>query len=115
MSDSYAEFHDRLARIYRKQAKTGRVARESVLINRNGYMIVKGAGRRRRFPWAGLFTVVVSFFMMKGFMMSQFGPDFYSQDIVRLSGGSTVEKAAAWTIAPDPVSRWISTQLNTKL
>lgn len=34
MSESYAEFHDRLARIYRKQSKTGRVGRESVVINR---------------------------------------------------------------------------------
>ncbi|SMP25292.1 hypothetical protein [Shimia sagamensis] len=115
MSESYAEFHDRLARIYRKQSKTGRVGRESVVINRNGYMIVKGAGRRRGIPWAGLFTVVVSFFMIKGILMSQYGPDFYSQDVVRLSGGTSVEKAAAWTMSPDPVSRWISTQLNTKL
>ena len=78
-------------------------------------MIVKGAGRRRGIPWAGLFIVVVSFFMIKGILMSQYGPDFYSQDVVRLSGGTTVEKAAAWTMSPYPVSRWISTQINTKL
>ena len=115
MSESNAEFHDRLARIYRKQEKTGRVGRESVAIDRNGYVIVRGAGRRRGFPWAGMFTIVVSFFMIKGILMSQYGPDFYSQNVVRLSGGTTVEKAAAWTMAPDPVSRWIATQIKTKL
>ncbi len=115
MSESYAEFHDRLARIYRKQEKTGRMGREAVVIDRGGYVIVRGAGRRRGIPWAGLFTITVSFFVIKGILMSQYGPDFYSQNIVRLSGGSTVEKAAAWTMGPDPVSRWVATQIKTKL
>ncbi|MBO9478469.1 hypothetical protein J7382_13055 [Shimia sp. R11_0] len=115
MSESQAEFHDRLARIYRKQAETGRTSRKSVTIDRNGYVIVRGAGRGRGFPWAGLMMVVVSFFVIKGVMMSQIGADFYTQNVVRLSGGTQVEKAAAWTMRPDPISSWLATQIKANL
>ncbi|MBO9400184.1 hypothetical protein [Shimia sp. R9_3] len=113
MSESNAEFHERLARIYRNQAEAGPKAREAVAIDRNGYVIVRGAGRRRTIPWHGLSMVAVSFFVIKGLMMSQLGPDFYSQDVARLSGGNAVEKAAAWTMRPDPVSRWIALKINS--
>ncbi|MBO9474163.1 hypothetical protein J7413_11495 [Shimia sp. R10_1] len=113
MSESNAEFHERLARIYRQQAEAGPKAREAVVVDRNGYIIVRGAGRRRSIPWHGLGMVVMSFFVIKGLMMSQLGPDFYSQDVARLSGGSAIEKAAAWTMRPDPVSRWIAMQIKT--
>ena len=110
MSESQAEFHDRLAKIYRKEAR-GRRSRRRVAISRDGYVIVRGAGRRRRFPWSGLMMLVVAFFGLKGAIIAQFGPDFYSQRLARLDGGTTVEKAAAWTMQPDPVSRWVSVQI----
>ncbi|MGR3712795.1 MAG: hypothetical protein ACU0A6_06720 [Shimia sp.] len=108
MSESYAEFHDRLAKIYRQQAKTGRIGRKAIAIDRNGYVIVKGKGRRRSFPWTGLTMVAIAFFGVKGLMMAQFGPDFYSQHVARLADASVVEQAAAWTMQPDPVSRWVA-------
>ncbi len=112
MSESHAEFHERLAKIYRKEAK-GRRPRNRVAINRDGYVIVRGAGRRRGIPWSGLMMVAVAFFGIKGAVMAQYGPDFYSQHVARLDGGSVVEQAAAWTMRPDPVSRWVSVQIKT--
>lgn len=111
MSESQAEFHDRLARIYRDQAKTGRRSRKSVVIDRDGYVIVRGAGRRRSFPWAGVSMLVVGFFAMKGLMIAQFGPDFYAQNVARLGAGTVVEQAASWTMQPDTVSLWVAAQL----
>ncbi|GAA6182586.1 MULTISPECIES: hypothetical protein [unclassified Shimia] len=113
MSESQAEFHDRLAQIYRKQAKTGRIARKSVSIDRNGYVIVRGAGRRRSIPWTGLLMVVTTFFLIKGAMMAQWGPDFSSVRVARLSSGTPIEQVAAWTMRPDPVSQWVATQVKT--
>ncbi|WP_197915737.1 hypothetical protein [Thiosulfatihalobacter marinus] len=112
MSESQAEFHDRLAKIYRKEAR-GRRSRQRVVINRDGYVIVRGAGRRRGIPWTGLVMLAVAFFGLKGAIIAQFGPDFYSQRVARLDGGNVVEKAAAWTMQPDPVSRWVSVQIKT--
>ncbi len=115
MSESNAEFHERLARIYRKEAKSGRLGRQSIAINRDGYVIVRGAGRRRGFPWSGLMLLVAGFFIIKGVLMSQFGPDFYVQNVARLDAGTAVEKAAAFTLRPDPMSRWVAHQIKTLL
>ncbi len=113
MSESYAEFHDRLAKIYRQQAKTGRVGRKSVAVTRDGYLIVKGKGRRRGIPFAGLAMIAVAFFGIKGMLIAQFGPDFYAQEVTRLSEATKVEQAAAFTMRPDPVSRWVALQIKT--
>ena len=115
MSESYAEFHDRLAKIYRQQEKTGRVGRKAVKIDRDGYVIVKGAGRRRAFPWMGVTMIAIAFFGVKGMMISQFGPDFYSQHVARMADASKVEQVAAWTMRADPVSRWVAMQIKTFL
>ncbi|MEP2533332.1 hypothetical protein [Shimia sp.] len=112
MSESHAEFHERLAGIYRQEAR-GRRPRKRVAINRDGYVIVRGAGRRRGIPWTGLTMVAVAFFGMKGAIMAQYGPDFYVQHVARLDGGTYVEQAAAWTMRPDPASRWIATQIRS--
>ncbi len=111
MSESYADFHERLARIYRKQEKTGRIGRKSVAINRDGYVIVKGAGRRRNIPWTGLAMVAIAFFGVKGAVIAEFGPDFYSQNVARMAGGTTAERIASLPMKPDPVSRWVATQI----
>ncbi|KPA20122.1 hypothetical protein shim_36200 [Shimia sp. SK013] len=113
MSESYAEFHDRLAKIYRQQAKTGRLGRKAVAIDRSGYVIVKGKANRRSFPWTGLMMVMVAFFAIKGVMIAQFGPDFYSQNVARMADASVAEQAAAWTMSPDPISRWVALQLKS--
>ncbi|TCL08678.1 hypothetical protein BXY66_0716 [Shimia isoporae] len=113
MSESYAEFHDRLAKIYRQQAKTGRVGRKAVAIDRNGYVIVKGKANRRSFPWSGLMMVAVAFFAIKGIMIAQFGPDFYSQHVARMADASAAEQVMSWTMSPDPVSRWVATQVKS--
>lgn len=113
MSESYAEFHDRLANIYRKQAKTGRVGRKSVIVTRDGYVVVKGKSRRRPIPWMGLGMIAVAFFGIKGLLIAQFGPDFYAQEVARLSDASVVEQVASYAMRPDPVSRWVALQLKS--
>ena len=113
MSESYAEFHDRLAKIYRKQAKTGRKGRETVVVTRNGYVVVKGKANRRSFPWMGVTMIAVAFFGVKGLLIAQFGPDFYAQEVSRMADASTVEQVASFTMRPDPVSRWVALQLKT--
>lgn len=113
MSETHAEFHERIARIYRDQESAVRPTRKSIAIDRDGYVIVRGAARRRPVPWSGLIMVVVAFFGLKGVMMSQFGPDYYGQNVFRLSEGTTVERFAAWTMRPDPMSRWVALQIKT--
>ncbi|PSL19981.1 hypothetical protein [Shimia abyssi] len=110
MSESHAEFHDRLAKIYRKEAK-GRRPRQRIAVNRDGYVIVRGAGRQRSFPWMGLAMVAVAFFGIKGAMIASYGPEFYTQKVARLDGASKVEQVAAWTMRPDPMSRWVAVQI----
>lgn len=115
MSEIHAEFHERIARIHRRQETRGRPARASVGIDREGYVIVRGAARRRGIPWSGLVMVAIAFFSLKGVMMSQLGPDFYLQNVTRLSTGTAAEKFAAWSMRPDPMSRWVALQIKTLL
>lgn len=111
MSVSNAEFQERLSRISRQKAEVEANPRAALAVDRDGYFILRGAGRRRGLPWHGLAVIVFSFFAIKGLMMSQLGPDFYAQDIARLGGGNVAEKVAAWTMRPDPLSRWVAAQI----
>lgn len=115
MSDSYAEFQERVARIYQTQGAKPRLLKKrlSQTVNRDGYFVIRGAARRRSFPWTGLMLVALAFFGTKGAVMAKLGPDFYTQQMARLSPNSMIEEAGAWTMRPDPISRWVALQIRT--
>ncbi|WP_282157163.1 hypothetical protein [Shimia thalassica] len=115
MTDSYTEFQARVARIYdgEKSKRSFFKKRTSQTLDRDGYFVIRGAARRRSFPWTGLLLVAVAFFGTKGAVMAKVGPDFYSQQVDRLAPASVIEEAGAWTMRPDPISRWVAMQIKS--
>ncbi|MEQ9694658.1 hypothetical protein [Shimia sp. SDUM112013] len=115
MTDSYDEFQARVARIYKNEGKKRGFLRKrySQTLTRDGDFVIRGAARRRSFPWTGLLLVAVAFFGTKGAVMAKLGPDFYSQQVSRLTPASLLEEAGAWTMRPDPISRWVALQIKS--
>lgn len=114
MSESFQEFDDRLRRIERKRRK---LANGYELHMQNDGLIV---ARPRRMRSAGItprgfITFVVGFMLFKGVLIATLGVLGYEDRVVSLAQGSTVEKAGAWIMQVDPVSReiasWVSPYL----
>ncbi len=113
MSDSYSEFQDRVAHIYAKHEKGPRLRKVSRYVDRDGYVVIRGRAPRRSVPWAGLIMIAAAFFGVKGTMIATMGNDFYNSKVSKLEPANIVERAAAWTMQPDPLSRWIALQIKS--
>lgn len=115
MTDSYIEFQQRVARIHDAQAPKRFFfkSKNSCTVNDQGHFVLRGAKRRRGVPWTGLFLVAVAFFGVKGAVMAQLGNDFYQKQVARLMPASALERAGAWTMQADPISRWVALRIKS--
>ncbi|GAA6163228.1 hypothetical protein NBRC116590_09320 [Pelagimonas sp. KU-00592-HH] len=115
MSDSYEEFRDRVARIYdaKGNKKPMRASRSQISVDHDGYVVIRSARRGPQVPWTGILMLAVAFFGVKGAVMSRLGPDFYGAQAQRLEPASVLEQVGAWTMRPDPVSRWVAAQISS--
>ena len=114
MNESYNEFQERVARIYKKQGSRKLSRKNSRAIykqGQDGYTVIRGAAPRRSFPWLGLMLVVATFFGVKGAVMANIGPDFYKSQVNGLVPSTLLEQAHRWTMQPDPVSGWVAKQI----
>lgn len=65
-------------------------------------------------PFFKLRTLLIAaacFLAFKGLLLASLGAEGYESRIGRLAAGSTVEKAGAWVMSPDPASLWIAETL----
>lgn len=116
MSDSYDDFQNRVARIYKKQDKRAFSRKNTRAVyntGQDGYTVVRGAKFRKPFPWTGLILVLIAFFSVKGALIAQGGPDFFEKQIAGVGPANWVEKASAWTMRPDPFSAWVAKQIKS--
>ncbi|MGR3805815.1 hypothetical protein [Marinibacterium profundimaris] len=110
MSDSFAGFDARRRRI---ETKHGKLANGYDLHMQKDGLIV---ARPRRTRGLGvtprvLILVVAALLGFKGFLIAALGPMAYSDRVERLGAGSAFEKAGAWVMQADPVSREIGAAL----
>lgn len=112
MSDSYNEFQERVARIYKEHGKKSRFNRKNTravyVHGQDGYTVIRGRAPRRSFPWSGLMLILIAFFSVKGAIMANMGPEFYAKEVSELSSTTVLEQFRVWTMGPDPISTWVA-------
>lgn len=109
MSPNHVEFSHRLCKIERRHdaLSKGYVTR----LRKDGLVVVEPRRPRTGFSWKPFFLLLGAVFIFKGFLLSNLGTETYAQHIERLQGGTVAEKAAAFVLHPEAVSRWVAAQV----
>lgn len=85
------------------------------MVDQDGYVIVRGHGRRRSFPYTGLLVLLAGFIGLKSAMMAQMGAGYFEKLQEFESTESRVAAIGVWTMKPDPVSSFVADQIRDKL
>ena len=116
MNDSYYEFQERIARVYEAQGEkplTRKNTRAVYVEGQDGYTVIHGRVGRRPFPWSGFLLLLIAFFMVKGAIMVNMGPEFYTREVAQLEPTTVLEYFRVWTMGPDPVSSFVAQILSS--
>lgn len=110
MTGKQLEFDQRVNRLSKKHAKLSRGYRATM--RRDGLVVMKPQRVKSVIPAKVLFLCLCGFFAFKVFLLSNLGPAGYQYRIDSLQQGTPVEEAGAWVMQIDPLSAFLSTQLN---
>lgn len=113
MTDSYSDFRARVARIYELEEEASRAPSRpvSTRVDRNGYIVIRGRKPGFRVPWTGIMMTLVAVLLLKGAIIARLGPNVYQAQMGRLMPSTLLEQVGAWTLQPDPISRWVALQI----
>lgn len=111
MSDAnYDGFQTRLRRINRSHRRLSRGYVQ--LIERDGMLIPVARPRARvGFPTSGLIMLIVAILVFKGFLFAALGESAYDRKLAGFADGTGFEKAGAWVMQADPITRWVGDQI----
>ncbi|KPU83386.1 hypothetical protein JI58_08965, partial [Marinosulfonomonas sp. PRT-SC04] len=84
-------------------------------VNHDGLIVAKVRRRGPRFPWKGIAICFIAFFAFKCFLLSQLGAVTYNERCASRKGGTYVEEIGAYVMSIDPMTIWISEQMNSVL
>lgn len=113
MSDAFFEFDNRLRRINKSRVK---LARGYVsVVGDDGLIVVKPKRRRASFHLRALAFVIVGFMGFKVLILAALGQPVYEDRVETLRQGSTVERAGAWVMQPDPVTVLLAQKIRAYL
>lgn len=110
MTVKQLEFDQRVHRLTKKHQKLSRGYRATM--RKDGLVVMKPQRIRSGIPARVLVLSLVGFFAFKAFLLSSLGPTGYQFRVDGLNEGTSVEKAGAWVMQIDPVSQFLSGQLN---
>ena len=115
MADAnYVKFNKRLRDIDRKHRKMSRGYVQ--LVERDGLLVpVSRRPARRGFPFRGLLLILGGFLIFKAILLTHLGPITYGERVEKLAGGTALEQAGAWVMRADPITLWITQQVELKL
>ncbi|MFX0544966.1 hypothetical protein ACEWPL_005415 [Roseovarius sp. S1116L3] len=100
------------ARIKRVQKAHSHLARGySAKVGRDGLIVFRPKRRRPGIPVRGILLGVVAFFGFKALVLMQLGDIAYQDRVDALAAGGVAEKAGAWIMQIDPVTRVIVAQV----
>jgi len=105
------DFGKRVQRINKRHQRLAQGYIPSV--NHDGLIVARVRRRGPRFPWKGVAMCFVAFFLFKGFLLMQLGEDTFNSRVEKLQSGTAVERAGAYAMAADPVTKWIAGQIVT--
>ncbi len=108
MNDQYRQFGARVKKIDRRHRKMS--DGYAATMNSDGLLIAVPRRRRLRVPFAGIALLAVGIIAFKGVVLAQAGGAEYEARIDGLAQGTQVEKAAAWVMQADPLTRWVAQQ-----
>ncbi|MCR9127578.1 MAG: hypothetical protein NXH82_15870 [Rhodobacteraceae bacterium] len=110
MSEAKAHFNRRLDRLGRKHKAMGDGYTTS--LRKDGLLVATPRRKPRRLPLRPLMFVAVAVMVSKVCLLSYLGETAYQARLDRLAQGGTVERAGAWTMSIDPVTRALSQRIN---
>ncbi|WP_299667412.1 hypothetical protein [uncultured Ruegeria sp.] len=110
MTGKQLEFDQRVTRLSKKHQKLSRGYRATM--RSDGLVVMKPQRMRSAIPAKVLLLCLVGFFGFKAFLLSHLGPSAYDTRVESLNQGTAVEQAGAWIMQSDPVTSFLSTQLN---
>lgn len=101
------DFQKRVRQIDRRHNK---IARGYVhLVERDGLLVPKESTfKSRSFPLRAVALTVGGLLLFKGILISQVGLSSYTTRLESLADGGVIEKAGAWLMQIDPVSRAVA-------
>lgn len=115
MSNPHQDFDLRVRNLNKKRRKAPKSS-GPIMVDRDGYVIVRGHGRRRGIPYTGLLVLFAGFIGLKAAMMVQMGTAGYLDKLQEFeSAESRVASIGVWTMKPDPVSSFVADQIRDKL
>ncbi len=103
-------FARRLQRIEKRHRK---LAHGYVRLKNVDGLLIPVPGRRlhrRSFPLAGLLMTLAALTAFKAFLLAYHGPIIYAGNLDILASGNAAERAGAWIMSADPLTRWLAGQ-----
>ncbi len=113
MTVKQLEFDQRVNRLNKKHSKMSHGYRATM--RKDGLVVMKPQRVRSAIPAKVLLFCICGFFAFKAFLLSSLGPNGYDHRIDTLSQGTSVEQAGAWIMQVDPMTEFLSVQLNKVL
>jgi hypothetical protein len=113
MAGKQLEFDQRVQRLNKKHSKLSKGYRATM--RKDGLVVMKPQRVRSAVPAKVLLFTLLAVFAFKAFLLSSLGPSGYQDRIDSLKEGTQVEQAGAWIMQIDPVSQFLSVQLNKVL
>lgn len=80
-------------------------------MNKDGLLVVKPQRSSPRLSWRAVVLFLLAFWLFKGFVIANLGPETYNERVTKLSEGAFFERAGAFVMQIDPASDWIARQI----
>ncbi len=110
MGQNESAFEARVDRIERSyEMRTANGVRHEILSD--GLIVARPRRRAPRFPWKGLAISGVALVGFKVLMLMNLGPNVYAQRVDMLADGTVFERAGAWFMQVDVVTKWTADNL----
>ena len=111
MADNKATFDARLKqleRTYQVRMANG----VDHVVQGDGLIVARARRRAPRIPFRGLFTMVVALIAFKVIVLLYIGELAYNQRIDAMRAGTMLDRAGAWIMQADTVSRTLAAQID---
>ena len=110
MSDNKATFDARLKqleRTYQVRLANG----VDHVVQKDGLIVARARRRAPRIPYAGIFTMLVALVAFKVIVLIYLGETGYNQRINAMRDGNAIDRAGAWVMQSDVVSRTMAFEI----
>ncbi|WP_170332807.1 hypothetical protein [Ruegeria arenilitoris] len=113
MTGKQLEFDQRVHRLNKKHAKLSRGYRATM--RKDGLVVMKPQRVKSAVPLKALMGCFLGLFAFKVFLLTSLGASAYQYRVDSLAEGTSVEKAGAWVMQVDPVSKFLAAQVSSYL